>query len=95
MTPVSEKVTSALHESVTLKFLGLAYPLPSFTWEKEEKSDWKRLSNSSKLLISISGVDTYLTIRNVSLEDYGKYQLKIKNDIDEFIQPFYLIPEGM
>ena len=67
----------------------------SNTWEKEEENVWKRLSNSYNILISISGVNTYLTIINVSLESYGKYQLNITNDIDEFIQTYFFIAEGI
>ena len=95
MSPPVENVTSALLNTATFQFLGIANPAPNFTWEKEEENVWKRLSNSYNILISISGVNTYLTIINVSLESYGKYQLNITNDIDEFIQTYFLIAEGM
>jgi hypothetical protein len=94
LTPVKENVISALRYQTSFSFKGLAYPIPIFTWFRKQGTTWKKLSNNTHLSISITGVDTNLTINNVSRSDYGEYQLKIENEIDIFIQDYTLIPEG-
>ncbi|XP_060587107.1 nephrin-like [Ruditapes philippinarum] len=95
LTPVKENVTSALRVQSSFIFSGLAYPTPTFTWFSKQGTTWKELSSNSHVSISITGVDTNLTIKNVSQSDYGEYQLKIENEIDIFIQHYTLIPEGI
>ncbi|XP_060603838.1 synaptogenesis protein syg-2-like [Ruditapes philippinarum] len=95
LTPVKGNVNSALRIQSSFSFKGLAYPIPIFTWYRKQGTVWKELSNNTHTSISITGVDTNLTINNVSTSDYGEYQLKIENEIDIFIQHYTLIPEDI
>ncbi|XP_060558738.1 protein turtle-like [Ruditapes philippinarum] len=94
LVTVKENVTSALRVKSLFSFKGLAYPTPTFTWLRKQGTTWKELSNNTLVSISTTGVNTSLTIKNVSQSDYGEYQLKIENEIDMFIQNYTLIPEG-
>lgn len=94
LNTVNENLTAALWYPATLTFKGLAYPTPTFSWMKKEAGEWRALTNTSNVSIFTSGADSNLTINNVTILDFGEYQLKVENVIRAFIQPYYLSPES-
>ncbi|XP_060590364.1 uncharacterized protein LOC132745450 [Ruditapes philippinarum] len=79
-----QKVTSPMYVPVTLSFTTLAYPEPGpkgFLWYKENGTDWIPLLSNSDVQISSSGLQSNITIFNVSLSDYGTYRLTVTNEV--------------
>ncbi|XP_053373002.1 nephrin-like, partial [Mercenaria mercenaria] len=86
-------ITSILHTPVTLSFTTLAYPEPGpsgFSWHKEDGVRWTPLLSNTDLKISSSGLQTNLSLLNVSQTDYGQYRVTVVNSLGSFAQYMYL-----
>ncbi|XP_053389839.1 contactin-4-like [Mercenaria mercenaria] len=91
-------ITSTLHTPVTLSFTTLAYPEPGpsgFSWHKEDGVRWTPLMSNADLKISSSGLQTNLTLLNVSQSNYGQYRVTVVNGLGSFEQYMYLKPEDI
>ncbi|XP_060569027.1 disorganized muscle protein 1-like [Ruditapes philippinarum] len=85
--------SSALHTQALLSFTALAYPEPGtngFVWHKQHSSTWIPLLSNADLRISTSGLQTNLTITNVSKSDFGHYKVTVTNEIGKYEQHLYL-----
>ncbi|XP_060606435.1 uncharacterized protein LOC132758755 [Ruditapes philippinarum] len=94
---VLHNITSEVGKSVTLSFMVIAYPKPGpkgFTWFMEDRLNWISLLSNEDLQISSSGLETNLTISNVSLEHYGKYRVTTVNRIGVYDQILFLSEKG-
>ncbi|XP_052805554.1 hemicentin-1-like isoform X2 [Mya arenaria] len=91
--------TARLHNSVTLQYTVVAYPVPSasqFVWKRcFRRKMCIQLSNiTAKYEITTSGLSSSLTIVDTDIDDFGAYSLSVKNGIgkelveDLFLQPF-------
>lgn len=90
---VKENVTSSKYVPVTLIFTVIAYPEPGptgFTWHKEVGTRWTPLLSNADIHISSTGLQTNLTIMNVSQSDYGQYRITTVNSIGTFEQYLFL-----
>jgi hypothetical protein len=86
-----------MYVSVTLSFTALAYPEPGpkgFLWHKEDGIDWIPLLSNSDVQISSSGLQSNITIFNVSLSDYGTYRLTVTNEVGIYKQMISLVKKG-
>ncbi|XP_060562075.1 uncharacterized protein LOC132721721 [Ruditapes philippinarum] len=90
---VFHNVTSSLGVPVRLSFIAIAYPEPGpkgFLWSKEDRHNWVSLLSNEDFQISSSGLETNLTILNVSQEHYGKYRVTTVNRIGSYDQIMFL-----
>jgi hypothetical protein len=94
LTPEFElttNITSAQNVSVTFQFKSIAYPDPTFEWCKFTGSSCKTLNNDKKFEITTYGrLNSSLTIRGITQDDYGRYKLKIYNTVG-FLEQFYFL----
>ncbi|XP_053398031.1 uncharacterized protein LOC128556554 [Mercenaria mercenaria] len=90
---LKHNITSSLNVPVRLSFTAIAYPEPGptgFLWHKEEARRWIPLLSNDDLQISSSGLQTNLTILNVSQQNFGQYRLTVMNDIGKYEQYMFL-----
>ncbi|WAR06664.1 NCAM2-like protein [Mya arenaria] len=94
--------TARQHENVTLWYTIAAYPVPKpsqFVWQGCRNASEGSCSNSLdgmlKYNVKSEGLSSFLTIRDVNIEDFGMYQLSVSNGIGSpFIEWLHLIPIG-
>ena len=80
-----------------INFTVLAYPEPGtngFVWDKQNSFTWIPLLSNVDLLIFSSGLQTTLTINNVSISDYGHYRITVTNEIGKYEQYMFLKATG-
>ncbi|XP_060594068.1 uncharacterized protein LOC132748462 isoform X2 [Ruditapes philippinarum] len=94
---LQEHIFTSERKTVVLTFVALAHPAPTkagFKWLKEQqKSIWIYLQESDRFHIVTSGLQTNLTISNVSEKDLGNYRLTIENSIGIYDQSFHVLNE--
>ncbi|XP_052803166.1 hemicentin-1-like [Mya arenaria] len=87
--------TGTLHGNVTLAFMSVAYPPPTFEWQMWNGTSFNKV-NGDKYVITSSDLLTSLTIVNIQQNDFVSYILKVSNGIQPFLQePFYLNPQDV
>jgi hypothetical protein len=87
-------ITSAQNVSVTFQFKSTAYPEPTFEWCKYVDSYCKTLNSDKKFEISTHGLNSSLSIRDITEDDYGRYKLKINNTVGSLEQIYLLKANG-
>ncbi|XP_053396503.1 hemicentin-1-like isoform X2 [Mercenaria mercenaria] len=90
-------ITSSLNVPARLSFTAIAYHEPGptgFLWHKEEARKWIPLLSNDDLQMSSSGLQTNLTILNVSHQNFGQYRLTVMNDIGKYEQYMFLEEKG-
>ncbi|XP_060596039.1 uncharacterized protein LOC132750111 [Ruditapes philippinarum] len=89
-------ITSAQNVSVTFQFKSIAYPEPRFEWFKLTDSSWETLNtgNDKKFEITTQGLNSSLTIRDITEDNYGRYKLKINNTVGSLEQIYFLKANG-
>jgi hypothetical protein len=95
--PSGDIVGSATFATVTLNFTTLAYPIPpvsGYVWSRqtnEAMSNWTNITSSdTSLVISTLGLQSNLTIKNVTRFDFGLYRIMVENEIGSFEYIFNL-----
>jgi hypothetical protein len=79
-------------------FTALAYPEPEpsdYTWYKKRDESWTPLLSNTDLQISSAGIQTNLTIWNVSETDFTKYRVTAENKLGSYDQYLFLVPKGI
>ncbi|XP_045209522.2 uncharacterized protein LOC123561312 isoform X1 [Mercenaria mercenaria] len=95
---ILRNITSPLYVPVTLTLNAIAYPEPGpkgFSWYKENKKGWIPLLSNEDLHVSSSGLQTSLTIMNVSRAHFGQYRVTVENSIGTYDQYLFLSGEGL
>ncbi|XP_060606323.1 muscle M-line assembly protein unc-89-like [Ruditapes philippinarum] len=83
-------ITSAKNVTVTFQFKSIAYPEPTFKWFKLTDSSWETLDNNKKFETTTHGLNSSLTIRDITEDDCGWYKLKINNTVGSLEQFYFL-----
>lgn len=80
-------------DKITFSVHIIAYPEPSlsgFVWMKLTNANWSILDNTLQTEISTRGLQSNLTIKSVTEEDYGTYRLIVENRLGAYSQTFIL-----
>lgn len=94
-------VKVAESSSLTLTFRVLAYPVPSFLWQRLANDSWQLLEHNNNNTITHStdvsngGLQSSLRIVNVSFSDYGVYNLNISNEVGSYDVNFTVSAPGI
>ncbi|XP_060575973.1 uncharacterized protein LOC132733349 [Ruditapes philippinarum] len=86
--------TCSIGAPVTLTFTAIAYPTPSsdcFKWYKQISNEWIPLQSNKDVQISVKGLETNLTIVNVTQANLGQYRLTVENSVGIYNQYYFLI----
>ncbi|XP_060575978.1 uncharacterized protein LOC132733354 [Ruditapes philippinarum] len=86
--------TCSIGAPVTLTFTAIAYPMPSsdgFKWYKQISNEWIPLQSNKDVQISVIGLETNLTIVNVTQANLGQYRLTVENSVGIYNQYYFLI----
>ncbi|XP_060576865.1 uncharacterized protein LOC132734171 [Ruditapes philippinarum] len=86
--------TCSIGEPVTLTFTAIAYPTPSsdgFKWYKKISNEWIPLQSNKDVQVSVIGLETNLTIVNVTQANLGQYRLTVENSVGIYNQYYFLI----
>ena len=91
---MNTRVFSAQNGSITLHFKAIAYPAPEFHWFKLNDSSWSSLKYGNKYETKAIDNYSYLIVRNITENDYGRYKLIIQNDVGSLEQLYFLKENG-
>ncbi|XP_060565945.1 uncharacterized protein LOC132724975 [Ruditapes philippinarum] len=86
--------TCSIGAPVTLTFTTIAYPTPrsdGFNWYKHISNEWIPLQSNKDVQISVIGLETNLTIVNVTQANLGQYRLTVENSVGICNQYYFLI----
>ncbi|XP_060559917.1 nephrin-like [Ruditapes philippinarum] len=87
-------ITSAQNATVTFEFKALAHPTPEFQWFKLSGSTWKTMLTDNKSKIKTLEHYSSLSLSNITEDDYGRYRLRIQNEIGFLEQLYFLNAYG-
>ncbi|XP_052248364.1 nephrin-like isoform X2 [Dreissena polymorpha] len=81
----SANVTGSLHSSADISVTMIAYPAPTYTWQKLNDSGWKEIETSSRVSIvtSVDRLQSNVSISDIQEADFGSYRVIAKNSQGE------------
>ncbi|KAL4220866.1 hypothetical protein ACF0H5_019132 [Mactra antiquata] len=85
---VEKNVKAKRNEQVKLNVTVLAYPLPVFTWWKNNDVHWLPLQTTDDITIQSDELDSHLIIKAMRTEDVATYKVVAENGIGEMKQVF-------